>query len=791
MSTTIAFDILARDRGASNTFDRLGDSAEKTGGRFEKAGKRIKTGTVAIATGLGVAAAAVLKFGDRASDLRETQSKVIQIFGAPSAKALSKYAKNAAITMGQTRQQALDAAATFGIFGKSAGLTGDKLVGFSSKMTTLASDMASFGNTSPEEAIEAIGAALRGEAEPIRSYGVLLDDATLRNRALKLGLIATTKEALTPQNKVLAAQSEILAQTKDQQGDFARTSGGLANQQRILRARLEDLATATGAKVLPALTSITTWANDKGIPLMGTVSDVIRDKVGGAVDVASDKLSALRDVFGNLESIDGRAVGENIAAAVGSGLGQLSSLAGKAYSALSDAFGDVDWVGLGISVGQQVPSLLLGLAAGILNFDLGGLLSGVGDHWGTILMGVLTIAFAPAKLIGKVAGLLAKIPIAGRLLSWMLTSINGVGGRIKGFGGELVGWFVGGFRSSLNKAGPGLVSRFLSTLRRIPSGVSSLKGQLASRLGDLMRSGFLSAGEAAGRGVSRVVTAVKKLPGKVKTGIGNQAKLLYNVGGDIVAGLGRGISDKAHKAVRAAKDLAGKVKNAVKGALKVLSPSRVMMEIGGFVTEGLALGILGPKTRKLETAIKKTAARVTGLKQRLSGLKGERNSFAAGMNFSSSAFGADYGQMGVSPGGMLAFQRAELVKATQVKTDVAKLVKMGLSPSLIRQMQGAGESGIAAMHALASGSKTDIAQMNSLDKATQAAYSSAGMTAGNRLYGASIKSAQNELAGARKLLAVLERLDKNTGKHEVHIHLEGKDIVYSINKYQGKQGKKK
>jgi hypothetical protein len=39
----------------------------------------------------------------------------------------------------------------------------------------------------------AIGSALRGEFEPIRQYGVLLDDATLRNRALKLGLIESAK----------------------------------------------------------------------------------------------------------------------------------------------------------------------------------------------------------------------------------------------------------------------------------------------------------------------------------------------------------------------------------------------------------------------------------------------------------------------------------------------------------------------------------------------------------------------------------------------------------------------
>jgi hypothetical protein len=36
-------------------------------------------------------------------------------------------------------------------------------------------------------------------------------------------------------------------------GDFARTSDGLAGQQKILTAQLENLKTAMGAKLLPVM----------------------------------------------------------------------------------------------------------------------------------------------------------------------------------------------------------------------------------------------------------------------------------------------------------------------------------------------------------------------------------------------------------------------------------------------------------------------------------------------------------------------------------------------------------
>lgn len=275
--TSMVINILARDR-SGGVFKRFGANA-----------------SLAI---LG-ATAAIGKFAKdsitAASDLNETQSKVGVIFGK-SAGAVEDYATRAAAALGQSKQQALDAAATFATFGKSAGLSGDKLVGFSTQMTTLASDMASFSNTSPQEAIEAIGAAFRGETEPIRKYGVMLDDATMRQEAVRLGLIKTTKTALTPQQKVLAAQALILKQTTAAQGDFARTSNGLANRQRILAAEFQNVKAEVGQKLLPVvlqlagalLKLIGFWERNKAVlvPLISVVGTFIATLMAASKAVA-------------------------------------------------------------------------------------------------------------------------------------------------------------------------------------------------------------------------------------------------------------------------------------------------------------------------------------------------------------------------------------------------------------------------------------------------------------------------------------------------------------------------
>lgn len=213
-------------------------------------------GLTVIAGAALAAGKAIFDMANEAAALGETQNKVDQIFQA-SAKQFDDWSEKAAKAFGQSKQQALDGVSTFGIFGRSAGLTGDSLVAFSKTLTELAADLASFNNTTVDDALTALGAGLRGESEPLRRFGVLLDDATLRQSALRQGIIDTVDKALTPQQRVLAAYYEILRQTNTQQGDFARTSDSLANQQRILGAETKNLKTELGQKFQPIVKDVT------------------------------------------------------------------------------------------------------------------------------------------------------------------------------------------------------------------------------------------------------------------------------------------------------------------------------------------------------------------------------------------------------------------------------------------------------------------------------------------------------------------------------------------------------
>lgn len=224
-----------------------------------------------------------------ASNLAETASAVETVFGDANAQ-VRTFAEGSARALGMTQQEALEGARSFGIFGQAAGLQGSDLATFSTDLVGLATDFASFNNVDPSQAMDAIGAGLRGEAEPLRQFGILLDDAALRARAMEMGIYDGVG-ALSQQERVMAAQAEIFAQAGVQAGDFERTSGGLANQQRIMQAQWEDFTAQVGTAFLPIMTDLVTMLNDSFMPALEDMLEVFQSE-----DLQGELQQAFEDI---------------------------------------------------------------------------------------------------------------------------------------------------------------------------------------------------------------------------------------------------------------------------------------------------------------------------------------------------------------------------------------------------------------------------------------------------------------------------------------------------------------
>ncbi|MBC7630328.1 hypothetical protein, partial [Aeromicrobium sp.] len=206
-----------------------------------------------------------------------------------------------------------------------------------------------------------------------------------------------------------------------------------------------------------------------------------------------------------IETGDFSSLGSPIGKAIAAILDSLVVGADGLFNVLKDLIGSVNWGELALELGKQVPTLLLGLVTGILSFDMGSFFGFIADNWFLVLMGVLSIAFMPAKFIGKIAEILAKIPIIGKLLGWLLNTFKSLIDPVMGFIGRMFSRFTQGFMS----AGPGLVGTFGTILknmilrivdfvvdavrffRELPGKFEGVLGQGMVKLGEFMRGAFM------------------------------------------------------------------------------------------------------------------------------------------------------------------------------------------------------------------------------------------------------------------------------------------------------------
>jgi hypothetical protein len=390
-SRTLKLSILGDVDGLNKSLKSATKDVETFGDKMGKVGK---VAGAALAAATVAAGAFAVKIGveavKAASDLSETISKVGVLFGKTS-KDIEKFAEGAASSLGQTKQQALDAAATFATFGKAAGLSGQDLSKFSIDFVKLSSDLASFNNTSPEQAINAIGSALRGEAEPLRAYGVLLDDASLRQEALALGIISTTKNALTPQQKVLAAQALIYKQTGAAQGDFERTSDGLANKTRILTAQLENAKTTIGTALLPIVLQLATAFSDKVIPLVEKFTKAFSNSEGNLGGVVISVGNILQNTFTPIINGLIKAFGY-VREAIGDNLATFQEFGGYIAKYLAPVIGTV--LGGALQVAGKIAGGVIDVIAGVVKI-LNGLISGAVAGINALISAYNAIPFLP------------------------------------------------------------------------------------------------------------------------------------------------------------------------------------------------------------------------------------------------------------------------------------------------------------------------------------------------------------------------------------------------------------
>ncbi|MEI6448533.1 MAG: hypothetical protein WCP98_01115 [Actinomycetes bacterium] len=405
-----------------------------------------------IAAGLGLAVMA-------ASDLDESMNKVKVVF-KDAAQQVVEFSKTSAETWAMSKQQALDSTATFGALLQSTGLSNDAIAEMSLTMTKTAADLSSLYNVPMADALEKLRAGLVGETEPLRTLGVMLDDATLRQVAFNKGLIESTSQVLPAGTRALAAYYAILADPAvvKAQGDLKNTSGELANQMRFLVANAKDLATSFGSVLIPVMRPLVNMLKDllsaaAGMPTFfkaGAVGiGVFVATIGPALWAIGSMATGLKALAELKNVLKGADTAGALTGPVTTLLGKLKGIAGTIASGIGSGFQAAfpvvsAWIG---KVGKLLAAKIAAVfATSAVAEGLGGAAGGAAGSASSSFMKKLFKEWPVAAALAVYEGIklgLGKVSAAG------------LGGLVKGLGKAILGGLtkvIGGGGPQISKS---------------------------------------------------------------------------------------------------------------------------------------------------------------------------------------------------------------------------------------------------------------------------------------------------------------------------------------------------
>lgn len=239
-----------------------GLTAEQVGQKLKDAGQKMtdigKDLSMKVTAPLVAAGAASFKF---AADLQDAMGASEQIFKGAAA-GVENWADNLASYYGIAETEALTYANTMGAMLQNiGGLTEEEAAKQAQILVELAGDLtAMFGGTT-ESAIQALTGALKGNNSMLDNYGMGVNDATIKTKALEMGLY-DGKGALELSAKQAATLALIMEQTADAQGQAAREAEGASGGMRAFATEVKNLATDLGEILLPVITPMISSLRD-------------------------------------------------------------------------------------------------------------------------------------------------------------------------------------------------------------------------------------------------------------------------------------------------------------------------------------------------------------------------------------------------------------------------------------------------------------------------------------------------------------------------------------------------
>ena len=238
------------DRLEKTTLQKL----SKVGDSFISIGQKASILSVAVA-------AAGAKAFSMAADFQDALGATDQVFKGSSGQ-VKEWADNLDTSYGIAKKEALSYSNLMGSMLVNIGkLTEDHASKQSAKLIELAGDLTAMYGGTTQDAVRALTGALKGNNTMLDNYGMAVNEALIKQKALELGLISGTSE-MSLQAKQAATLALIWEQTGAAQGQAAREADGASGAMRAFRTEVANLSTELGEVLLPIITPIISKLTD-------------------------------------------------------------------------------------------------------------------------------------------------------------------------------------------------------------------------------------------------------------------------------------------------------------------------------------------------------------------------------------------------------------------------------------------------------------------------------------------------------------------------------------------------
>lgn len=217
-----------------------------------------------------------------ASSVEEMQNKFDVVFG-DMRNEVDKWAQEYSDAIGRNKNDIKAYLADQQNLLVGFGMTRQAGAEMAEQMTSLALDLASFGNMDETASVNAMTKAVMGESEAAKTLGAVLNDSTRAQAMTTLGLKGTY-DKLDQLTKMQVNYQAILQQSPDAIGDCQRSLDSYESTKKRYIAKLKEIKTIVGQFFLPTYQKILS-IGAKGLTMirdwLQKLTD-LTDKLGGS-----------------------------------------------------------------------------------------------------------------------------------------------------------------------------------------------------------------------------------------------------------------------------------------------------------------------------------------------------------------------------------------------------------------------------------------------------------------------------------------------------------------------------